>query len=155
VKLTAVSNPTCLMSVYCSLLTSTPTQVFLPKVQHKHFNTLLNNLLTAPISSSSPLTYSHKYLIDSFYASDTNDRDKIRVTRDEKTNAVIECMRKVRLGNLDVYSPRQAADWRISVNLEVPGSSIAISSTMPKPLKSSVQCRIPSEPRHTSGKRIE
>jgi hypothetical protein len=44
------------------------------------------------------------------------------VTRDEKTGAVIECMRKIRLGDLNVYSPKREADWRVSVNLEVPGA---------------------------------
>jgi len=65
------------------------------------------------------LNYSHRYLVDSFYSPDGNDRDKIRVTRDEKTNDILECMRKVRLGNLDIYSPKRAADWRVSVNLEI------------------------------------
>jgi hypothetical protein len=40
----------------------------------------------------------------------------------ETTGAVIECMRKIRLGDLNIYSPKRAADWRVSVNLEVPGS---------------------------------
>ncbi|PCH39739.1 mRNA triphosphatase CET1 [Wolfiporia cocos MD-104 SS10] len=30
------------------------------------------------------------------------------------------CVRKIRLGSLDIYSPKRAADWRISVNVEVP-----------------------------------
>ncbi|KIK08018.1 hypothetical protein K443DRAFT_672901 [Laccaria amethystina LaAM-08-1] len=91
--------------------------------QHKHFNSLLNNLKTTsaqPSHPASPLGYSHLYLVDSFYPSDSNDREKIRVTRDEKTGTVIECMRKIRLGDLNIYSPKRAADWRVSVNLEVP-----------------------------------
>ena len=43
------------------------------------------------------------------------------MTRNDKTGEVIATVKKVRLGNLDVYSPKQAADWRISVNVEVPG----------------------------------
>ncbi len=106
------------------------------QMQHKHFNTLLNNLKMAssqPDHLSSPLGYAHKHLVDSFYASDNpRDKDKIRVTRDEKTGTVIACMRKVRLGNLDIYSPKRAADWRISVNLEIPGASKHICfSTQP------------------------
>lgn len=31
-------------------------------------------------------------------------------------------MKKVRLGNLDIYCPKRNADWRVSVNLEVPGT---------------------------------
>lgn len=91
------------------------------KAQHKHFNTLLNTLKlasTEPSHPSSPLTYAHHFLVDSFYPS---DRDKIRVTRDEKTGTVTGCMRKVRLGDLNVYCPKRRADWRISVNLEIPG----------------------------------
>jgi len=44
------------------------------------------------------------------------------VTRDDKTGTVLECMRKVRLGDLNIYSPKREADWRVSVNLEVPMS---------------------------------
>jgi len=101
--------------------------------QHKHFNTLLNSLKTASSATpspespssqlSSPIGYTHLYLQDSFYPSpEGTDRDKIRVTRDEKTGTVLECMRKIRLGDLNVYSPKREADWRVSVNLEVPGA---------------------------------
>ena len=68
------------------------------------------------------MDYSHRYLVDSFYASEGNDKEKIRVTRDEKTGTTLECMRKLRLGNLNVYSPKYAADWRVSVNLEIPSA---------------------------------
>ncbi|KAF8964321.1 CYTH-like domain-containing protein [Flammula alnicola] len=91
--------------------------------QHKHYNTLLNGLKTAssqPSHIGSPLDYSHLYLTDAFYASDGNDRDKIRVTRDDKASVVLECMRKIRLGDLNIYCPKREADWRVSVNLEVP-----------------------------------
>ncbi|KIY45200.1 mRNA triphosphatase CET1 [Fistulina hepatica ATCC 64428] len=91
--------------------------------QHKHYNTLLNRLLEESQRRSSHLSYKHLRLIDSFYPSDQpGDREKIRVTRDEKTGSVIESMRKVRLGDLNVYSPKRAADWRVSVNLEIPVS---------------------------------
>jgi hypothetical protein len=33
----------------------------------------------------------------------------------------VECVRKIRLSDLNVYSPKRAADWRVSVNLEVSG----------------------------------
>jgi len=68
--------------------------------------------------------------MDSFYPSTSgSDRDKIRVTRDEKTGTVLECMRKIRLGDLNVYSPKREADWRVSVNLEVPVSHPLGSAT--------------------------
>jgi polynucleotide 5'-triphosphatase len=44
------------------------------------------------------------------------------VTRNEKTGDVVATVKKIRLGNLDIYSPKRAADWRISVNVEVPGA---------------------------------
>ncbi|KAF9013203.1 mRNA triphosphatase CET1 [Cyathus striatus] len=89
--------------------------------QHRHFNTLLNKLKTTssqPGYPATPLEYSHLYLVDSFYPSD--DKEKIRVTRDEKTHTVVETVKKVRLGDLNIYSPKRIADWRISVNLEIP-----------------------------------
>jgi len=95
--------------------------LIIPKHQHKHFNQLLNGLKTAPSQSSTPLDYHHLYLVDSFYQAEGNDREKVRVTRNEKTNQVVECVRKVRLGDLNIYSPKRAADWRVSVNVELPG----------------------------------
>lgn len=105
------------------------------KSQHEHFNKLLNELRTAssqPGHPSTTLAYDHLRLVDSFYSSEgSGDRDKIRVTRNEKTNEVIESLRKVRLGNLDIYSPKRAADWRISVNVEVPGEYFSIGNDHP------------------------
>jgi hypothetical protein len=92
------------------------------QAQHQHFNILLNKLKEAsdkPGYHSSSIAYTHAHLVDTFYASE-NSREKIRVTRNDKTGEVIATVKKVRLGNLDVYSPKQAADWRISVNVEVP-----------------------------------
>jgi len=88
--------------------------------QHKHYNVLLNDLKERPVQPSSPLSYQHLYLVDSFYPYEGNEREKIRVTRNERTGAVMESMRKIRLGDLNIYSPRRPVDWRISVNLEVP-----------------------------------
>lgn len=92
--------------------------------QHRHFNVLLNELMVSPRAggqSSTPIQYSHHYLLDTFYKSDSHPRDKVRVTTDEKTRQVVQCVRKVKLGDLNIYSPKRHADWRISVNLEVPG----------------------------------
>ncbi|PFH46527.1 hypothetical protein AMATHDRAFT_154585 [Amanita thiersii Skay4041] len=90
--------------------------------QHKHFNVLLNELRSSQMHSATPLSYQHLYLVDSFYPCEGNDREKVRVTRDETNGKVMECMRKIRLGDLNVYSPKRSADWRVSVNLEVPVS---------------------------------
>ncbi|KAG7088212.1 hypothetical protein E1B28_012229 [Marasmius oreades] len=88
--------------------------------QHKHFNGLLNNLKmtsSQPGYASTPLDYHHSYHIDSFYES--SGRDRIRVTKEEKTGNILESIRKVRLGDLNIYSPKRNADWRVSVSLEV------------------------------------
>jgi len=90
--------------------------------QHKRYNTLLNELKTSsalPSHPSSPLNYTHLYLVDSFYTAE-HGKDKTRVTRDEKTGVVTESVRKVRLGDLNIYSPKRSCDWRVSVNLEIP-----------------------------------
>ncbi|KZP18893.1 mRNA capping enzyme [Athelia psychrophila] len=99
------------------------------KGTHKHYNELLNKLKLSssqPGHPSTPLEYAHRYLSDSFYGSDSRG-EKVRLTRDEKTGEVVECVRKVRLNDLNIYSPKRGADWRVSVNLEIP---------MPQPLGS-------------------
>lgn len=91
--------------------------------QHHHFNTLLNNLGTPPANTETPRTplkYSHTKHVDTFYTSPDNPHDKLRVTTDETTGKFIESIKKVRLGDLNIYSPKKNADWRISVNLEIP-----------------------------------
>uniref|UniRef100_D8PXD9 mRNA-capping enzyme subunit beta n=1 Tax=Schizophyllum commune (strain H4-8 / FGSC 9210) TaxID=578458 RepID=D8PXD9_SCHCM len=90
--------------------------------QHQHFNHQLNKLhalSNEPGHPSSPVGYAHHYLVDSFYG---NDRDaKIRVTRDEKAdNRVVECVRKIKLANLEIYCPKWPVDWRVTVSLECP-----------------------------------
>lgn len=93
--------------------------------QHRHYNNLLNNLKmtsSQPSFGSTPMDYHHLYLIDSFYPSEQpHSKEKIRLTRDEKTGNVVECVKKIRLGDLNIYSPKRQADWRVSVSLEVPG----------------------------------
>ncbi|KAI9512390.1 mRNA triphosphatase CET1 [Russula earlei] len=94
------------------------------QAQHQHYNILLNKLKEAsdkPGYHSSSIAYTHAHLVDSFYVSENpRDREKIRVTRNDKNGEVLSTVKKIRLGNLDVYSPKRAADWRISVNVEVP-----------------------------------
>lgn len=70
------------------------------------------------------LKYNHTHLVDEFYPSPDGSRDKIRVTFDEGTGKVVQCVRKKRLGDLNVYSPKRNADWRVSVNLEVPSEYV-------------------------------
>lgn len=87
--------------------------------QHQHFNTLLNKLKLD--NKTNDISYEHLHLIDNFYMPDSG-HEKIRVTRDEKTGLVRACVRKVRLGDLNIYSPKRFVDWRVSVNMEIPGT---------------------------------
>lgn len=79
---------------------------------------MLNKLLdqTNQNRDKTPMRYQHLHLRDSFLQ--TPDNEKLRVTRDQKTDKVVECIKKIRLGNLDVYSPKHNVDWRVSVNVE-------------------------------------
>jgi len=45
-------------------------------------------------------------------------KPRVRITTDTKTGKEIARIIKIRIVDLDVYSPRTAFDWRISVNLE-------------------------------------
>ncbi|PPQ83794.1 hypothetical protein CVT26_004525, partial [Gymnopilus dilepis] len=140
-------DPTQRPHLLVSLLPLLPKPIFKTqydcsqKHQHKHFNTLLNGLKTKSTSSShpsSPISYEHLYLTDSFYPAPEGGGgggkgDKVRVTRDTNTGQLVECVRKVRLGDLNVYCPKREADWRVSVNLEIP---------MPHPVGSASHKRV-------------
>jgi polynucleotide 5'-triphosphatase len=100
-----------------------------------------------PKNLTGPLRYQHSYLIDSFYSSESPGGDKVRVTRDEKTGEVRECVKKIRLGNLDVFSPKYCADWRVSVNMEVPS---AYHSIFWKRFESESNCASVNHPKGTA-----
>ncbi len=46
-------------------------------------------------------------------------RAKVRITTDQKTGKELAKIVKARVADLDIYSPRTAFDWRVSVNLEM------------------------------------
>lgn len=46
-------------------------------------------------------------------------RMRVRVTTDQKTGEKLAQIIKIRIADLDIYSPRTAFDWRLSVNLEM------------------------------------
>ncbi|KAF9983101.1 mRNA-capping enzyme subunit beta [Mortierella antarctica] len=90
--------------------------------QHAHFNTILNNRLVQ-LQRIEPKErherYEHTYEIDQFFAS---SQGKTRVTKDQKTNQVVPngIVQKGRIADIDVFSPRNPFDFRVSVNIEVP-----------------------------------
>ncbi|KAF1913854.1 CYTH-like domain-containing protein [Ampelomyces quisqualis] len=112
--------------------------------QHKRMNMYLNGQVReskAPGASRVPVDYHHTKEVDIFYElgqeqfaslPDTakrlinagGARQRIRVTRDQKTNQVLRSMIKHRIGNLEISSPQTEWDYRIGINLEInyPGS---------------------------------
>jgi polynucleotide 5'-triphosphatase len=112
--------------------------------QHKRMNMYLNSQVQASIApgaSRAPVAYQHTREVDIFYElgqaqfatlpegvkrliNAGGARQRIRVTRDQKTNQVIRTMIKHRIGNLEISSPQTEWDYRIGINLEInyPGS---------------------------------
>ncbi|KAG9125739.1 mRNA-capping enzyme subunit beta [Ceratobasidium sp. 392] len=93
----------------------------MPLQAHKHYNGLLNALVAQAVPGQPRVKYSHTKLVDEFFGE--GHGEKTRVTRDEKTGKVTACVRKRRIANLDIHSPKQGVDWRISINLEEPAPS--------------------------------
>jgi hypothetical protein len=81
------------------------------------------NLTGSPSYTFAPLKAKHTETQDEFYPapsshpSDQHDA-KLRVTRNERTGQLVECIIKRRLGDLHVLCPKREVDWRISVNIE-------------------------------------
>jgi polynucleotide 5'-triphosphatase len=112
--------------------------------QHKRMNMYLNGQVReslAPGASRAPVKYHHTKEVDIFYELGQEQfavlpemvkrlihsggaRQRIRVTRDQKTNQVLRTMIKHRIGNLEISSPQTEWDYRIGINLEInyPGS---------------------------------
>jgi polynucleotide 5'-triphosphatase len=107
--------------------------------QHKRMNMYLNGQVREskmPGASRPPVEYKHTREVDMFYELGQEQfatlpemvkrlihaggvRQRIRVTRDQKTNEVIRCMIKHRIGNLEISSPQTEWDYRIGINLEI------------------------------------
>ena len=47
------------------------------------------------------------------------NKSKVRITTDQKTGKVLAKIIKVRVCDIDIYSPRTVFDWRVSVNVEM------------------------------------
>ena len=85
---------------------------------------MLNQLhasYSRPDYPHSRIEYKHLYLVDSFYAlPGGNGRDKLRVTRDQRSGNVLQCIVKQRITDLNILCPSSSADWRVSVSVEEP-----------------------------------
>jgi len=98
----------------------------------KHQNMTFNQLLNGATQTSNqpqspfPIQFFRAKQIDTFYSISSSQRGggKVRVSRDKAGN-VIEggVIIKKNEGNLNVYSPRTALDWRVSVSTEQPCKS--------------------------------
>ena len=93
--------------------------------QHEHLNRMLNDRVASTASTSyayAPLTARHLVTTDEFFPAPSSHNDgadgKLRITRDDKTGQLVECIVKRRLGDLHILSPKREVDWRISVNVE-------------------------------------
>jgi polynucleotide 5'-triphosphatase len=88
---------------------------------------MLNDRVALTASTSyahAPLNARHLVTVDEFFTTPSSHshngsvEGKLRVTRDEKTGQLVECIIKRRLGDLHILSPKREVDWRLSVNLE-------------------------------------
>lgn len=88
------------------------------KAQHASLNRLLNSAVESSRHSSTPLHFSRARHVDSFYSSSGG---KTRVSRDLAGNVVENgVVRKQRIADLNIFSPRGVFDWRISASVEEP-----------------------------------
>lgn len=87
-----------------------------------------------PGYTGAPIKYLHTKEIDAFYHSTQNvsggavGKTKIRVTRDQITGQIKNndddtkaSVRKSRIADMNIYSPKRGFDFRISVSVEEPG----------------------------------
>ncbi|CAK9784864.1 mRNA triphosphatase CET1 [Cutaneotrichosporon oleaginosum] len=93
----------------------------LTKHNHKWLNEVLNQQVQASVGGEYPLRYKRVRQVDEFHRTRAG---KVRVSREMepggKAGKVVAVVRKNRLGDLNVVSPNQAFDWRISCNVEEP-----------------------------------
>lgn len=84
-----------------------------------------------------PMDYKHTKELDTFYElsqrgllslpnslnvstrTSHGNKMKVRVTHDQKTGKELAKIVKIRLADIDIYSPHNQVDWRISVNVEM------------------------------------
>ncbi|GAA5997455.1 mRNA triphosphatase [Rhodotorula paludigena] len=95
--------------------------------QHKAFNLLLNSRVEEsahPSYPAAPVRYAHTRELDTFHdvtlPGGGGGRRKVRVTRDQKDKSRVSAVEKVRVADMNVFSPKRRFDWRVSVSLEMP-----------------------------------
>lgn len=95
--------------------------------QHQGYNELLNNWLRQAQRQPDrvPITFVHRREVDSFYEEQQipgfrGKPPRIRQTKNEDTDATLACVIKERIADLNIYCPKTAFDFRISVSVEQP-----------------------------------
>ncbi|KAI8368186.1 mRNA triphosphatase CET1 [Radiomyces spectabilis] len=94
----------------------------MPLEQHRHFNKMLNDLVNktqARDYKGERIRYKHTKETDRFYE---GGRSRIRVTTDQQTGQIVPngIIEKIRIADLNIHSPMQPLDYRISINIEMP-----------------------------------
>lgn len=86
-------------------------------------NKLLNEAAMSSQSTPHPMRFFRAKQYDMFYSDPSGSGGKIRVSRDSTTKQLIDggVVMKRRLADLNVHSPREEFDWRVSVSTEDPG----------------------------------
>ncbi|KAL1633280.1 hypothetical protein SLS58_011146 [Diplodia intermedia] len=112
---------------------------FMNEPQHKMLNDFLNKSVGDSLRGGRPkIHYKHLRETDQFYSADESvlqslppavrpylygqgrmRKPRVRVTRDTNTKEVKAQIVKVRVADLDILSPSEAFDCRISVNIEI------------------------------------
>ncbi|KAI8868686.1 mRNA triphosphatase CET1 [Ramicandelaber brevisporus] len=117
--------------------------------RHAYFNKMLNSMVehrrhqraqlqqqaadnggAAPAAKKpSAIEYSHTKEIDKFYPAPQRPQQRIRVTYDQKTRQPLpnRSIIKDRVADLNIYSPRNQLDMRLSVNTEMPAEDPSIA----------------------------
>lgn len=110
-------------------LLSFPAARLIAQNQHKAFNQLLNSRVEEsahPSYAFAPVRYSHTRELDTFHeipAMQGQPKRKVRVTRDQKDKSKPPiAVEKVRVADMNIFSPKRLFDWRVSVSLEMPGA---------------------------------
>jgi hypothetical protein len=86
--------------------------------QHAHYNKFLNSVVGPDV------TYKHLKQTDVFYSHGSH---KYRQTIQD--GQVIQTLEKKRLGDVNIYNPGYALDYRISINLEKPCGNTKLTRT--------------------------
>ncbi|KAH8553453.1 CYTH-like domain-containing protein [Umbelopsis sp. PMI_123] len=89
--------------------------------QHRMYNMMLNEMVQKP-PEGGRVKYKHTRERDRFFK--LSDGRKIRVTTDQQTGEIVPngILEKTRIADLNIYSPNQPFDFRISVSIENPAS---------------------------------